>query len=44
MEYIDYYYKEIQYYAIVEGDRCYSVKPDNFATVWLEGNYVPMSR
>ena len=41
MEYIDYYYKEIQYYAIVEGDRCYSVKPDNFATVWLAGNYVP---
>lgn len=41
MEYIDYYYKEIQYYAIVEGDRCYSVKPDKFATVWLAGNYVP---
>ena len=41
MEYIEYYYKEIQYYAIVEGDRCYSVKPDKFATVWLAGNYVP---
>lgn len=41
MKYIDYYYKEIQYYTIVEGGRCYSVKPDNFATVWLAGNYVP---
>lgn len=41
MKYIDYYYKEIQYYTIIEGDRCYSVKPDNFAAVWLAGNYVP---
>lgn len=41
MKYIDYYYKEIQPYAIIEGGRCYSMNPDNFAAVWQKGDYVP---
>ena len=41
MMYIDYYYKEIQPYAIIKGGRCYSMNPDNFAAVWQKGDYVP---
>ena len=41
MKYIDYYYKEIQLYAIIDGGRYYSVNPDNFTAVWWAGKYVP---
>lgn len=41
MEYIDYYYNEIQSYTIIEGKRCYTVWPDNFTAIWSEGDYVP---
>lgn len=41
MEYIDYYYKEIQLYAIIDDGRYYSVNPDNFTAVWWAGKYVP---
>lgn len=41
MKYIDYYYKEIQLYAIIDGGRYYSVNPDNFTAVWWAEKYVP---
>ena len=41
MKYIDYYYKEIQLYAIIDDGRYYSVNPDNFTAVWWAGKYVP---
>ena len=41
MKYIDYYYKEIQLYAIIDGGRYYSMNPDNFTAVWWAGKYVP---
>ena len=41
MKYIDYYYKEIQLYAIIDDGRYYSVNPDNFTAVWWARKYVP---
>ena len=41
LKYIDYYYKEIQLYAIIDDGRYYSVNPDNFTAVWWAGKYVP---